>query len=45
MIQLFSNWVITEQTAQSFLKDHNGFNFIIDRLFKEADVPEEFTDF
>lgn len=35
-MMLFENWVVTDQTAETFLRDHNGFNFIIDRLFQDS---------
>lgn len=44
-MMLFENWVVTDQTAETFLRDHNGFNFIIDRLFQEtAKKQEDFDD-
>ena len=39
MTFLFKSWVITDQTAQRFLREHNGLNFMLNRLF--ADTEEE----
>jgi hypothetical protein len=46
MMLLFKKWVVSEKIAQSFLREHNGFNFIIKRLFYEPDVKksESFTE-
>lgn len=38
---LFSKWVATDASAESFLKKHNGFHLMLKRLFREdAQVAE-----
>ena len=41
MTFLFKNWVITDQTAQRFLREHNGLNFMLNRLFTETEEEPE----
>jgi hypothetical protein len=33
MMSMFKNWIVTDATAQNFLRKHDGFNFILKRLF------------
>jgi hypothetical protein len=41
MMSLFKSWIVTDATAQNFLRKHDGFNFILKRLFQEAkDQPD-----
>lgn len=40
MMLLFKKWVVTDLTAQSFLREHNGFNFMLKRLFQDYDKKQ-----
>ena len=41
MMSMFKNWIVTDATAQNFLRKHDGFNFILKRLFQEVkDQPD-----
>jgi len=42
MMFLFKKWIVNDLTAQNFLREHNGLNFMLNRLFQEErqmDVP------
>lgn len=36
---LFKKWVVNDLTAQNFLREHNGLNFMLNRLFQEKQKP------
>lgn len=33
---LFRRWILTDACAELFLREHNGFNFMLNRLFHET---------